>query len=117
MSKPDIEKLIMDSQALLDHCDSSGTIELVMKCAEISKQRNELKTELESMKAENRRLQKLNSESVENYAAGFKISFFLITIFKEIFTYKLCFYHLCMIYGISIRIYRINDMIRYHMFN
>ena len=89
MSKPDIEKLIMDSQALLDHCDSSGTIELVMKCAEISKQRDELKTELDSMKSENLRLQKINSESVENYEAGFKISFFSITIFKQIFTLQI----------------------------
>ena len=76
MSKPDIEKLIMDSQALLDHCNSSGMIELVMKCAEISKQRDELKTELESMKAENLRLQKINPQSVENYEAGLKITFY-----------------------------------------
>ena len=76
MSKPDIEKLIMDSRALLDHCDSTAAIELVMKCAEISKQRDELKTELESLKAENLRLQKLNPQSVENYEAGLKITFY-----------------------------------------
>ena len=64
MSKPDLEKLITDSQA---YCDATGSFALVLKCAEISKQRDELKAEMEALNAENMSLQKMNLQSTEDF--------------------------------------------------
>ena len=64
MSKPDLEKLITDSQA---YCDATGSFALVLKCAEISKQRDELKAEMEALNAENMSLQKMHLQSTEDF--------------------------------------------------